>query len=76
MTERCYRFLPAMEPEAYAVFHAETMTRVPGIVTRAEGKLVYTRERMVGRKKVTDTLVAEKVAELSALIEAYFRPAE
>lgn len=72
-TERAYRFLPAMEPDAYAVFHAETMTRVPGIVKRDNaGRLTFIRERYVAGAKVKDTLTADKVADLSTIVERYF----
>jgi hypothetical protein len=69
-----YRFLASNVPNAYAVFHADTMTRVPGLVSRdpGNGQLTFQRERTVDGKRVVDSLSADRVADMSRIIHNYF----
>ena len=83
MTETKYKFLPSMTPGLYAVFHRETDTRVPGIVSPGthEGKrrLTYDRElppeKKGGRHKHI-SFTAASVAEMSEKVERYFATGE
>jgi hypothetical protein len=70
-----YRFLPSNVPNAYAVFDAATMTRVPGLVSRNpdNGQLTFQRQQKIGDRRVTDTLSADRVADMSTIIDKYFR---